>query len=180
MKYLLFFLLCLLQPICLPVPEATTILSGTIMLGPNKAFFIALTGILIGIIFMYKITAYLSKKYLTKFKKNPKYKTYKKFVSTNPFLTTGILFAVPILPDEIVCIGAAIGGTPLKILLPIAVFAKTISIGMITYSSKLASMFSITQWQIILIEISFMLLFAYIYNKVKNSKHFAKAKKINN
>ena len=52
MKYLVFLILCILQPICLPVPEATTILTGTLQLGPTKTFIIAMCGIMFGIVLM--------------------------------------------------------------------------------------------------------------------------------
>lgn len=121
---------------------------------------------------MYKISFFLGEKYLTKFKNTSKYKTYQKLIASNPFLTTGILFAIPILPDEIVCIGSAIAGVSLKFLLPIALFSKAISIGMITYSAEIATMFSLKQWQIIVIEIVLMLLFALIYSRIKKMNIF--------
>ena len=164
--------MCLLQPICLPLPEASTILMGSVSLGANVTFVIGLIGIMIGIVFMYKVSFFLSEKYLSKFKTSTKYQTYQRLVSSNPFLTTGILFAIPILPDEIVCIGSAIAGVSLKFLLPIAVFAKSISIGMITYSAQIASVFSIEQWQIIVIEIVLMFIFALIYSRIKKTNLF--------
>lgn len=170
MKYLIFFIMCVSQPICLPLPEASTILMGSVSLGSHMAFVIGLIGILIGIILMYKLSFYLGEKYLSKFKKSSNYQKYKKLISTNPFLTTGILFAIPILPDEIICVGSALGGVSLKVLMPIAVFAKSISIGMITYSSNIASITSLKQWQIIAIEVVFMLVFALIYSKIKKVK----------
>lgn len=172
LKYLVFFVMCLLQPICLPLPEASTILMGSASLGASATFIIGLIGIMLGIILMYKASFFLSEKYLSKFKTSTKYQTYQRLVSSNPFLTTGILFAIPILPDEIVCIGSAIAGVSLKFLLPIAVFAKSISIGMITYSSKIAEVFSIKQWQIVTIEIVLMFIFALIYSRIKKTNIF--------
>ena len=172
MKYFIFFILCVLQPICLPVPEATTILSGAVTLGANETFVIGMIGIMLGIVVMYKVSFFLGEKYLTNLKKSSKYKTYQRLVSSNPFLTTGILFAIPILPDEIVCVGSALAGVSLKILLPIAVFSKAISIGMITYSSHIANALSLTQWQIIVIEVILMLIFALIYSRIKKTRLF--------
>lgn len=162
--------MCVSQPICLPLPEASTILMGSVSLGSHMAFVIGLIGILIGIILMYKLSFYLGEKYLSKFKKSSNYQKYQKLISTNPFLTTGILFAIPILPDEIICVGSALGGVSLKILMSIAIFAKSISIGMITYSSEIAAITSLKQWQIIFIEVVLMLIFALIYSKIKKVK----------
>lgn len=172
MKYLVFFIMCLLQPICLPFPEASTILMGTVSLGSHLAFIIGLIGIMLGIIFMYKISFFLSEKYLTNFKKSSKYKKYQRLIANNPFLTTGILLAIPILPDEIVCIGSAIAGVPLNLLIMISLFAKSISIGMITYSAEIAELLSLQQWQIIALELLFMFVFALIYSKVKKTNIF--------
>lgn len=172
MKYFIFFILCVLQPICLPVPEATTILSGSVTIGANETFIIGMIGIMLGIIIMYKVSFFLGEKYLTNIKKSSKYKTYQRLVSSNPFLTTGILFAIPILPDEIVCVGSALAGVSLRFLLPIAIFSKAISIGMITYSSDIANALSLNQWQIIAIEVVLMLVFALIYSRIKKTRLF--------
>lgn len=174
MKYIVFFLLCILQPICLPVPEATTILTGTVKLGAHSAFFIGITGIMIGIVFMYQITHFLSKKYLKKIKQSPKFKAYQHYMSKYPFLTTGLLFAIPVIPDEIICIGSALGNIKLSIMLPIAFFSKIISIGMITYSKNIADVLSIKQWQVILIEIATMLIASLIYQRINNKKKTSK------
>lgn len=164
--------MCILQPICLPLPEASTILMGSVSLGPHVTFVIGLIGIMSGIILMYKLSFFLSEKYLVNFKKSTKYKTYQRLIASNPFLTIGILFAIPILPDEIVCVGSAIAGVPLKFLLSIAVFAKTISVGMITYSAEIAEVFAIRQWQIIAIEIVILFVFALIYSRIKKTNIF--------
>lgn len=170
METLIFFILCILQPICLPVPEATTILTGTISLGANKAFLIGMTGIMIGIIFMYQITHFLSKKFLRKFKQSPNFKSYQKYMSKYPILTTGLLFAIPVIPDEIICIGSALGNIKLSIILPVAFFSKMISIGMITYSQKIADILILKQWQVIILEITIMALASFIYQKINNRK----------
>lgn len=168
MKYLIFLILCILQPICLPVPEATTILTGTLQLGPKKAFIIAMCGIMFGIVVMYQLTHFLSKKFLRKLKKSPKFKAYQRYMSKYPILTTGLLFAIPVIPDEIICIGFALGGIKMSIMLPIALFSKIISIGMITYSQAIADIFVLKQWQVIVIEISIMFIASMIYQEINN------------
>lgn len=168
MKYLVFLILCILQPICLPVPEATTILTGTLQLGPTKAFIIAMCGIMFGIVVMYQLTHFLSKKFLRKLKKSPKFKAYQRYMSKYPILTTGLLFAIPVIPDEIICIGSALGDIKMSIMLPIALFSKIISIGMITYSQAIADIFVLKQWQVIIIEISIMFIASMIYQEINN------------
>ena len=168
MKYIIYLILCILQPICLPVPEATTILFGTHQLGSNFAFFIGILGIMIGIYLMYKITNILSKKYLSGLRKSPKFKNYQRYMSKYPILTTGILFIIPVIPDEIICIGSALGNIKLSILLPIAFISKIISISMITFSENIANILEVKQWFIIFIEIIIMIIASIIYQKINN------------
>ena len=66
---------------------------------------------------------------------------------------TSILFVIPVLPDEIVCIGAAIIGISYWHLLLIAVPAKLISISMISYSDFIGSVLGITKMQVIVFEV---------------------------
>ena len=168
MKYLIFLFLCILQPICLPVPEATTILTGTLQLGPIPAFVIGMCGIMFGIVLMYQITHFLSKKFLREVKKSPKFKAYQKYMSKYPILTTGLLFAIPVIPDEIICIGSALGNIKMSIMLPIAFFSKIISIGMITFSKVIADILVLKQWEVIVLEILIMFIASIIYQKINN------------
>ena len=117
---------------------------------------------------MYQITHFLSKKFLKKFRKSSGFKSYQKYMSKYPILTTGLLFAIPVIPDEIICIGSALGNIKLSIMLPIALFSKTISIGMITFSQAIADFFVVEQWEVIVVEITVMLIASYIYQKVNN------------
>lgn len=172
MKYIVYFILCFLQPICLLTPEATTIYLGVSTLGGVKAFFIGLAGILLGILFMYKVTFFLGNKYLKKVINSKKFKAYQKYMSSNPFLTTGILFAIPVIPDEIICIGSALGNIPFKILFPIVIFSKSISIGMVTFSESIAKAFSIESWVVVLCEIVIMLILALLYKLIYRKKEF--------
>ena len=55
-------------------------------------------------------------------------------------------------------------------MLPIAFFSKIISIGMITYSQAIADIFVLKQWQVIVIEISIMLIASVIYQRINNDK----------
>lgn len=174
MKYIIFFILCILQPICLPVPEASTILTGTLQLGSNTTFCIAICGIMFGIVLMYQITHFFSKKFLKKFKNNKKFKAYQRYMSKYPILTTGLLFAIPVIPDEIICVGSALGNIKLSVLLPVAFFSKIISIGMITYSQIIADIFVLKQWQVITIEIVIMFIASSIYKIIGNSSERGK------
>ena len=67
MKYLIFFLLCFIQPICLPVPELTTYLYGQKTIGEIPAFIIGLIGVMLGIITMYLVSKKASDYIIKKF-----------------------------------------------------------------------------------------------------------------
>ncbi len=167
-------MLCVLQQICLPVPEATTVLLGMSTIGHNFTFFLTLAGDMIGITIMYYIVKTYSKKFLKEYKNNPKFKTYKKYISHNPFLTTGILFAIPILPDEIIIIGSTLGDIALYHLISIALFSKILSVGMMTYSKQIGHILSLKQWEVIILEIIIMLIAAIIYKFYKDHQKRSK------
>ena len=50
---ILYFICCVLQPICLPIPEAGTVLWARASFGSFPSFFLGVTGSLIGITMMY-------------------------------------------------------------------------------------------------------------------------------
>ncbi len=165
MKYVIFFLLCVAQEICLPLPEVSTVVFGIATIGNLSTFVLALLGILLGICLMYQFVFLFKRKYLKKYEHNPKYLAYQKYVSKNPFLTTGILFAIPILPDEIILVGSALANISLKMILGIALFSKTFSIGVLVFSSTVAKNLEISEWQVMAITIMIMLLAALFYQK---------------
>lgn len=167
MEIVLYIIACLLQPICWPFPEMSTIYFGTLILSPTMAFIIGYVCILLGIAFMYKISFHLSEKYLKKLKRKKSFKKYQKYIKENEILTTGALFILPILPDEIICVGSAIIGIKFKVVMYIAIFSKAISIGLVAYSSTLSNIFSIPQYIIILIELLVILIFSITYKRYK-------------
>lgn len=167
MNVIVYIIICVLQPICWPLPEMSTIIYGTLTLGENKAFLIGYLGILIGIMIMYKSSFYLSEKYLEKLKTKKSFLKYKKYIDKNEVLTTGVLFILPILPDEIICIGAAILGIKLKIVMAVAIFAKFISIGIVAYSNTLSQTLNIPQSVIIFMELLIIFVASYIYKNYK-------------
>lgn len=165
MNYFLYIVACFLQPICWPLPEMATIILGAESFGSVQAFIIGYIFILLGIAFLYKFTFKLSEKYLKKFQKGKKFKRFQNFVKKNEILTTGILFVLPILPDEVICISSAIIGIKFKMFFTVAIFAKFISIGMYAFSSEVSLYFGINQLVIILIEVVIIFLCSFIYNK---------------
>ncbi len=167
MTYLVYVIACFLQPICWPLPEASTIFLGASAFGEIKAFIIGYIFIIMGIIFMYKVTFYLSNKYLKKFKSSMKFKKYQQIIKKNEVFTTGILFILPILPDEVICIGSAILGIKFKVFIAIALIAKFISIGLYAFSESFSVYFGIDSFLFLLIEVLLVIIVSYIYNLKK-------------
>lgn len=168
MDYLTFFLLCVIQEICLPVPEVSTILYGMSSIGPVFTFILGIIGLELGIIIMYFIVSAFKNKYLKKYESNKNYKKYQHYMSKNPFLTTGILFAIPVLPDEIIIVGSIFANIPLKILIILASISKTLSVGSIAFSEKIANIFSVSQWQVIVFTVLLMILLSLVYKKLND------------
>lgn len=168
MKIISYIIMCLLQPVCWPFPEISTILIGQVLLGPHKAFLIGYVCILIGIIFMYKITFHLSEKYLKKFKEKDSFKKYQNYILKNEILATTVLFIIPVLPDEVICIGSAIIGIKFSLFLSIALFAKAVSVGMVAYSEVISNTFNVNQINVIIIEILFIYVVSILYKKFSN------------
>lgn len=172
MEYIIYIIICILQPICWPLPEMSTILYGTYKFGAIYSFIIGYIFILMGIVIMYKVSFCFSKKHLSRIKKSKKFLKFKKFISKNEILTTGILFVLPILPDEIICVGASILEIKFKVFITIAMFFKFISIGVIAFSEPLAGIFNISKLTLIIVELIFLFLISTLYSRYKNNKSY--------
>ena len=165
----IYFLICFFQPIFLPIPEAVTIMSASEILGPFKAFIIAFLGTVIGIIVMYSIARIAGEKYVKKFIKSNQIIKYSNYVKKNEILITGLLFIFPVLPDEIVCVGAGITGISFEIFVLIAVLSKLITSLTFAYSLQIANILAISKFQLIFIELVILLIFTIVSQR-KRSK----------
>jgi len=154
----LFLLVCFLQPIIIPTPEAVTILAGSELLGASWAFVLGVVGTLLGIYTLYEITSKKGRKFILRFVKQSKIERYNDFVGKHSILITGLLFIIPVLPDEIICVGAGLASIQKGIFMTIAFFSKIVSISMMAYAEVFAETFQISKWEIIVIEL--IILFA--------------------
>jgi len=112
-KYIFFFI-SFAQPILLPIPEAVTIPGASAVFGPAVAAAIAFPGTLLGISTMFFAARYGGRKFISKFIKEEQLDKYQQYVSKNETVIMFLLFIIPILPDEIICVGAGIGQYPQK------------------------------------------------------------------
>lgn len=146
-KYIFFFI-SFAQPILLPIPEAVTIPGASAVFGPGVAAAIAFPGTLLGISVMFFAARYGGRKFISKFIKEQQLEKYQKYVSKNETLIMFLLFIIPILPDEIICVGAGIGQVSPKRFLLIASISKFFTATVLAYSVELAERLSLTPPQL--------------------------------
>jgi uncharacterized membrane protein YdjX (TVP38/TMEM64 family) len=165
----IFFAVCFLQPILLPMPEAATVTAGSAVFGSLPAACISFVGTLSGIIVAYFIAKIGGQKLIQKLVKEKHLEQYKSYVSRNEICILMILFIIPILPDEIICFGAGISGVNFLKFLIIAGTAKLITSFSLAYSVDLAQSLSLTNTQFILFSIGIIglvMVTSYISKKV--------------
>lgn len=158
-----FLLVCYLQPICIPTPEAITILAGSELLGASWAFALGLIGTLAGICTLYELTRKKGRKFIQKFINMSKIEKYNEFVGRHSIIITGLLFIIPVLPDEIICVGAGLANIKRGIFLTTALFSKIVSISMIAYAEVFAKTFQLSKWEILFIELVILFTFAGLF-----------------
>lgn len=159
----IYFLLCVIQPIFLPIPEMVTVLWGSVEIGPIKSFVLGVIGAIIGISIMYWVTKKGSHWMIARFKGEEKIEIFQNYVRKYQIYIVGILFIVPILPDEIICLGAPFVGIPFPTFIVIAILSKIVSVGMIAFSEEIAAAFSISRIELIMIELVILFVVARIY-----------------
>ena len=146
-KYIFFFI-SFAQPILLPIPEAVTIPGASAVFGPGVAAAIAFPGTLLGISAMFFAARYGGRKFISKFIKEQQLEKYQQYVAKNETLIMFLLFIIPILPDEIICVGAGIGQVSPKRFLLIASISKFLTATLLAYSVEMAERLSLTTSQL--------------------------------
>lgn len=157
-KYIFFFL-SFAQPILLPIPEAVTIPGASAAFGPAAAAAIAFSGTLLGVSAMFFAARYWGGKFISKLIKEEQLKKYQQYVVKNETLIMFLLFIIPILPDEIICVGAGIGQVSPKRFLLIASISKFFTATLLAYSVELAEGLSLTPPQLMFGSTALVLIF---------------------
>ena len=122
-----FFLICFFQPILLPVPEPVTILAGSAILGPAAAFVTSYLGTFLGIVVMYGVARY-GGNFIREKKSNSKaLERYYHYVDKFGIWVLLVLLIFPLLPDEVICLGAGFSQIPAKKFVPIVAVSKLVS-----------------------------------------------------
>lgn len=153
-----YFLVCVLLPICIPVPEAAVILWGTRQIGSLGAFFFGVTGSVLGLVIMYSLSSLIANR-ISKGKKERRQLAWLKQLTVRYRVwILGVLLIVPLVSDEVLCVGSAFLQISLPQFLKIGIIAKIISIGMIAFSGFLGDLCGLRRWQMITVELLFMFL----------------------
>lgn len=153
-----YFLACVLLPICVPVPETAVILWGTRQIGSLGAFFFGVTGSVVGLMIMYSLSSLIAHR-ISKGKKEMRQLVWlQQLTGRYRVWILGILLIVPLVSDEVLCVGSAFLKISLPQFLKIGIIAKSISIGMIAFSGFLGDLCGLRRWQMITVELLFMFL----------------------
>ncbi len=171
----IFFLICLVQPIILPIPEAVTIGAGSAVFGPFSAAILGFIGTMSGIIAMFFIARYGGQKLISKLVKEKHLNKYKAYVGKNETTILILLFIIPILPDEIICVGAGIGAVAFRKFFIIASIAKLLTSTLLAYSVHLAQLLPLTGPQLAfgcMVSLAVLYVMSLLFKRyVKKGKH---------
>ncbi len=130
---LIFMGICFLQPIMLPLPEFVTIMAGSAVLGPWMTFIGSYVATSLGMITMFSIVR-LGGLSIQKKKGNEKaLQRYYHYVDKYGQWILIFLLVFPILPDEIICLGAGLSSMGFRRFVPIILVAKIFSSYMLSY-----------------------------------------------
>ncbi|MDU5108551.1 MULTISPECIES: VTT domain-containing protein [unclassified Clostridium] len=136
-EQLIYFIICFLQPIILPFPEPVTIVGGSSVLGPLRASIIGFSGTTLGIIVMFFIAKFASINIINKIVNEKKLDKFNKYIEKNDTLIILVLFILPILPDEVICIGAGLAKLNSYKFIVIAALSKLFTSISLAYSIEL-------------------------------------------
>lgn len=153
-----YFLACVLRPICVPVPETAVVLWGTRQIGSLGAFFLGVIGSILGLMFMYSVSSLIAHR-ISKERKDIKQLAWlKQLTGRYRVWILGVLLIVPFMSDEVLCAGSAFLKISLPQFLKIGIIAKIISIGMIAFSGFFGGLCGLRRWQVIAAELLFLFL----------------------
>jgi len=156
--WFIYFLLCVLLPICVPVPEITVVLWGTEHIGSLAAFLLGVTGSVLGLAVMYNLSSLIACHMFKRKKERKQLIWLQQLTKQHRYLALGVLLIVPLVSDEILCVGSAFFKIPLSQFLKIGIIAKIISIGMVSFSGLFGVLCGLERWQIIAAELLMMFL----------------------
>lgn len=169
-----YFVICFLQPIILPFPEPVTIMTGSAAFGPSYGFIVGYFGTMAGIITMFFIARIGGETLVTKLVSPKQLERYRSFVVKNELIILVGLFILPILPDEVVCVGAGVSRVSFKKFAVIAFLSKALTSYTYSQSLELTKIIETipTPWVVFLaIALLCIYLVSREVNKIKRNKY---------
>ena len=162
----IYFAACFLQPIALPLPEALTVMAGSAVLGAFAAFVAGFVGTTLGIFSMFTLVRFGGRRLVARLATPEQLERYYRFVARNEVLILVVLFVIPVLPDEVICVGAGLSGVSAGRFALIAALAKLLTSFTLAYSIELGEWLSLRPTDILLI-VGAIALAAVAYPHVK-------------
>ena len=153
-----YFLTCVLLPICVPVPETAVVLWGTRQIGSLGAFTLGVMGSVLGLAIMHSLSSLIVHRIFKGKKERRQLAWLQQLTGRYRVWILGVLLIVPLVSDEVLCAGSAFLKISLPQFLKIGIIAKIISIGMIAFSDFLGGLCGLRRWQMIAVELLFLFL----------------------
>lgn len=163
---LVYFGISLLQPIALPLPEPVTIMAGSSVFGAFKGALIGFSGTIIGIVSMYFFVRTTGAKFIDKFVSNKQIEKFNEYIKKNELIVILLLFILPILPDEAICMGAGLTKINSYKFISIAIISKLITSFSLSYSINIIKLNIFT----LVIVVVFILVAKKLFDFIKNKK----------
>lgn len=174
----IYLSVCFLQPIILPMPEVVTVSAGSAILGSFTSICLSFLGTISGIIVMYVIAKVGGQKLVLKFVKERHLKRYQEYVGKNETFILALMFIIPVLPDEIICVGAGISGVSFKKFMVVASVSKLITSSVLSYSVYFTKLLSLTSSELIMLcsgVLGVILVASFIVKRVLKRRSVQKA-----
>lgn len=176
---LIYTIINFLQVTIIPLPSSVTILAGTAIFGPFKAFIFSSIGILLGSIFAFFIGRRCSKPILYWIFGQKKVEKYQKLLSNRTQLILFLTLFLPLFPDDLICMLAGMTDIDFKSFLIISLIARSFGIACLSFFGS-GSIIPFTGWGIAiwcLIAILFITIVGFVYVKRKSISKVLFAKK---
>lgn len=112
-------------------------MGGSSVLGAQSGALIRFAGTLMGIVVMFLVAKYLGRSVISKLVDEKKLEKFNEFIKKNETLVILMLFILPILPDEVICVGAGLAGIDAYKFIGIVALSKLVTSFSLSYSLKL-------------------------------------------
>lgn len=98
-----YFLTCVLLPICVPVPETAVVLWGTRQIGSLGAFTLGVTGSVLGLAIMHSLSSLIVHRIFKGKKERRQLAWLQQLTGRYRVWILGVLLIVPLVSDEALC-----------------------------------------------------------------------------